>query len=130
MLQFQRNFNTPTTSTTTTSSNSSITSSSSTSSIYTVPGVQEDYQAIKEGYLSCIGDLKASVAWYIEGLISWGMEADVILNAIQETGWARKPSPHYMRAILERYKANGIKTMVQLLHDQEEHEASKKWYEQ
>lgn len=112
--------------------NSNITTSSSTTSAATLPGVlfnENDLMAIKQAYCACIGDLKAAVAWYIEGLMKWGMEPDVILNAINETGWAKRPSPQYMRAILERYKAHEIKTMAQLLHDQEEFAESKRWYE-
>ena len=93
------------------------------------PGVSQDYMAIKEAYCSAIGPLTAPVAWYLEGLMADGMTPEVILNAIQETGWARRPSPQYLRAILERYKAHGILTIPQLLHDQEEFAESKQWYE-
>lgn len=135
MTQFVRNFNTHTTTprTSTTTTSSTITSSSTGTTIDTLPGVfcnENDLQAIKQAYSSCIGELKASVAWYLENLMQWGMEPEVILNAIHETGWARRPTPHYMRAILERYKAWDIKTMAQLLHDQQEFAESKKWYEE
>lgn len=114
------------------SRNSSMNSSSSTTTAATLPGVlfnDQDLTAIKQAYNECIGDLKAAVAWYLEGLMEWGMEPEVILNAINETGWAKRPSPQYMRAILERYKAHNIRSMPQLLHDQEEFEESKRWYE-
>ena len=129
-MNFDRqNYETRTTSRTTSSTASSSRSSSSTSSVYTEPGVSQDYMAIKEGYCAAIGPLTAPVAWYLEGLIGDGMSPDVILNAIQETGWARRPSPQYLRAILERYKAHGIYTIPQLLHDQEEFAENKQWYE-
>ena len=130
MTQLVRNFNTPTTThtTNTTTEGSSINSSSSSTSIHTQPGVH-DLCCIKEAYNNCIGDLKAPIAWYLEGLMASGMQPEVILNAIQETGWARRPSPQYLRAILERYKAYGILNMMQLIHDQDEHAESKKWYE-
>lgn len=122
-----------TTTTTTRTAARSTTSSSSSTSIYTEPGVfcdERDLEAIKGAYKSCICDeIKASVAYYIENLLQWGMTAEVICNAIQETGWARRPSPNYMRAILERYRAHGIKTMAQLLHDQDEFCERKKWFE-
>lgn len=129
-MNFDRqNYETRTRRTTTSSTASSSTSSSSTSSVYTDPGVSQDYQAIKEGYCSAIGPLTAPVAWYLEGLMNDGMAPEVILNAIQETGWARRPSPQYLRAILERYRLHGIKTIPQLLHDQDEFAEQKQWFE-
>ena len=111
---------------------SSMNTSSTSTTASTEPGVlynENDLLSIKQAYNDCIGDLKAAVAWYLEGLIKWGMEPEVILNAINETGWAKRPSPQYMRAILERYKAHGIKSMPHLLHDQEEFAETKHWYE-
>ena len=71
MTQFVRNFNTHTTTprTSTTTASSTITSSSTGTTIDTLPGVfcnENDLQAIKQAYSSCIGELKASVAWYLE----------------------------------------------------------------
>lgn len=122
-----------TTSTTKTSSTTSrSTSSTSSTSRYTEPGVlsaEHDLMVIKEAYQSCIGpEIKAAVAYYIERLLEDGMKADVIIHAIEETGWARKPSPHYMRAILERYRLRGIRTMEQLLIDAEEWQETKQWF--
>ena len=138
MKQFGNNFDsitgTPTTTTTSTSTtNNSRRSSSTSSSIHTVPGVfcnADDLQAIKEAYQGCIGcNISVTIAHYIENLLANGMQPEVILNAIQETGWARRPSPQYMRAILERYRSRGIKSMEQLLYDQDEFAERKHWWE-
>ena len=39
-----------------------------------------------------------------------GMELAVILHAIELTGWAPRPSAHYLRAILRRYEDSEIYT--------------------
>lgn len=53
------------------------------------------------------------VARYLSELMNEGMEPGVILAAIQETGWAPRPSPQYLRAILQRCRDQGIYTMAQ-----------------
>lgn len=85
----------------------------------TLPGVSQlELMQLKMAYCRCIGDLNATVAWYLENLINDGMEVPVILNAINETAWARRPSPYYMKCILERYKRDGIFTAHDLKLDQ------------
>lgn len=46
-----------------------------------------------------------------------GYEIDVLVNAIEITGWAPRPSAHYLRAILQRYEAEGIFTWADVEAD-------------
>lgn len=39
-----------------------------------------------------------------------GMEKEVVMHAIELTGWAPRPSAHYLRAILRRYEDSEIYT--------------------
>ena len=61
-----------------------------------------------------------AIASFFGRLMVAGMEPQVIASAINATAWARFPTPYYMRAILQRYFAEGIMTEQQLMHDQEE----------
>lgn len=138
-------------STTSTTKSGSTRSGSSSSSVYTDPGVsrtagdegqdvdafgrsrekrEQDFLWIKYAYKNALGEsIKAPVAWYIEQKYSEGMEAQVICHALEETAWARRPSPQYFRAVMERYSECGIKTRAALKHDYWEHEQKKPWYE-
>lgn len=106
---------------------------SSTTTGETEPGVQSsiiDYEAIASAYCENIGDLKAPVAHFIETLLQKGMKADVIIEAIQATGWAAKPSPQYLRKILNRYLMCGIFTVDDVMLDNNRFEDAKpKWWE-
>ena len=78
-------------------------------------------EQIRQAYNENIGKLNMPVARYIENLLfSVKMEPSVIINAIEHTGWARTPSAAYMRAILERYRQQGILTVKQLEYDRYE----------
>lgn len=80
--------------------------------------------------------MTANVGRYITELLNLGMEPDVIITAIHETGWARRPTPYYMRAILERYRRCGIRNIGDLADDksdfevqQDEKRARRDWWE-
>lgn len=78
-------------------------------------------EQIRQAYNENIGKLNMPVARYIENLLfSVKMEPSVIIDAIERTGWARTPSAAYMRAILERYKREGILTVKQLEYERYE----------
>lgn len=62
-------------------------------------------------------NIPIAIAQYFARLIRAGMEPGVIASAINATAWARVPTPYYMRAILQRYMAEGIMTEQQLQHD-------------
>ena len=78
-------------------------------------------EQIRQAYNESIGKLNVTIARYIENLLfCFKMEPGVIINAIEHTGWARTPSAAYMRAILERYKREGILTVKQLEYERYE----------
>ena len=120
----------------------SITVTSTSTSLAPEPGVSRildpyDLSLIRDCYTDSIGSLTGAIAYYIEGKMKRGMETEVILDAIEQTGWARRPSPHYFRAILDRLEEQGIKTSRQLSDDKmrryrEREEANsrqwRKWY--
>lgn len=92
-----------------------VSSSSTTTTIHTEPGVctcsPADLEVIRTAYTGVCGQLTAPIAHFIEKCISAGMEPAVIVDAIERTGWARRPSPFYLRAILQRYLREQIRTM-------------------
>lgn len=63
---------------------------------------------------------------YFGRLIRAGMEPAVIASAINATAWARVPTPFYMRAILQRYLADGLMTIDQLNHDMMEKDTERR----
>lgn len=111
------------------SSRTTSTSSSTTTTVYTDPGVSQisamDKQTIAEAYCQTIRqNMTLQVGYYLESLLREGMEPEVILAAIQETGWAPRPSPQYLRAILQRCRAQGIYNMAQWEFRQSERQAA------
>ena len=98
----------------------STTNTTSTTTSTPEPGVFW-LEQIRQAYNESIGKLNMPIARYIENLLfSVKMEPGVIIDAIERTGWARTPSAAYMRAILERYKREGILTVKQLEYERYE----------
>ena len=95
------------------------TSTSTTTTAYTVPGVS-CWETLKQCYCDSIGaQASAQIIWYMSDCMrTWGIEAAVIQEAIIETGFAPHPSPHYLRAILERCKRQQIRSLDQWLDAQ------------
>ena len=107
-------------------------SSSTTTTYHTEPGVctanPQDLEVIRTAYNGVCGPLTAPIAHFIEKCLSAGMEPAVIVDAIERTGWARRPSPFYLRAILQRYLRDRIKTMDDVREDEEDRqEFQKQW---
>lgn len=95
-----------------------VTTSTTTTTVDTEPGVfrnpDYDKHIILEEYTKTIRQpMTMQVCWFLGKLLEDGMEASVILSAIHETGWAPRPSPQYLRAILLRCKNEGIYTQAQ-----------------
>lgn len=91
----------------------------------TQPGVfpvsPADLEDIRIAYTTTIEkEMNATVAWFIEKCLNAGINADVIEDAIFRTGWAKRPSPFYLRAILNRYMKEGIKTLQDVADDEAE----------
>ena len=104
------------------------TSTNSTTTVYTDPGVFT-HEVIKmqlERLTPLYEQLfqSSGIPWAIQQffarLIRAGMEPGVIASAINDTAWARFPTPYYMRAILQRYLAEGVMTEAQLDHERQE----------
>ena len=133
MSYYEQSSESNTTSSNTTSSTNTITNRCSTIHYYQQKGTTSTtttstpepgvfwLEQIRQAYNENIGKLNMPVARYIENLLfSVKMEPSVIIDAIEHTGWARTPSAAYMRAILERYRQQGILTVKQLEYDRYE----------
>ena len=70
----------------------------------------EALEAIREAYVACVGFMTASIAHEIEAAIKDGMFPEVVIDAIQQTGNAPRPSPYYLRTILRRWRPRGATT--------------------
>ena len=127
MTENQRKISSTTSSSTERSSNRST---STTTTVYTDPGVSWNLQVLRETWNGILGPMTAQVAWYIEDLMAKGMAIEVILDAVQETAWARRPSPQYFRAITQRLMREGVLTMEQLQLSREEFARQKAWWEE
>lgn len=69
----------------------------------------EDRMEVRTLYFEAVGyEMQPFVERMCCEYMARGMELAVILHAIELTGWAPRPSAHYLRAILRRYEDNGI----------------------
>lgn len=86
------------------------------------PLIKMHIEKMKPLYTDLFGGpgIPVGVAQFFARLIRAGMEPGVIASAINATAWARYPTPFYMRAILQRYLAEGIMTEAQLDHERQE----------
>lgn len=88
------------------------TGTGTTTTYHTEPGVSaQDLEEIRihyEGVLRCY--LNNVTAGDIEEAISAGLQASAILDALNQTAMAPRPSHYYFRAILKRYMREGITT--------------------
>ena len=76
----------------------------------------EDCEAIKNAYQENISDaMPGAVAHLIERAFASGLTAEEIVMAIEETGFAPRPSPWYLKAILENWVENGV-TVSKIRH--------------
>ena len=110
----------------TTTSTTTGTTSTSTTSISNGAGrvSREDLEIIRNCYVDNIGKMTAPVARMIEGKLAAGMQPAVICHAIEETGFAPRPSAYYLRAILSRFHDSGIFTIDDLQSDRDRRERS------
>lgn len=79
---------------------------------HTEPGVfmitADDAERICKAYNSAIGVLNGTVAAMIESAVKGGLTVDNIIQAINETAFAPRPSAAYLRAILRNWLKNGV----------------------
>ena len=94
----------------------------SSSIIHTEPGEcicsPSELEDIRIAYNQNIGEMTAPVAYFVEKCIKGGMEPAVIREAIERTGWAPRPTPFYLRAILQRFQREGVRTMADVEREQ------------
>lgn len=79
----------------------------------------QDYEAIRTGYVDVLGQLNGFKARDIEWAINNGLEASAILDALEVTAMAKRPTHYYFRAILHRYATFGIHTAEDAERDRE-----------
>ena len=71
----------------------------------------EDWYDIRTLYREAVGyEMQPFVEKMCVDYLLQGMEKEVVLHAIELTGWAPRPSAHYLRAILRRYEDSEIYT--------------------
>ena len=94
------------------------------SSVNTQPGVHtldaHEWEMIRQEYVNILGPLNIYKAQDIEMAVDHGLEASAILEAIEQTAMARRPSHYYLRAILKRYLVNNLRTAADVQRDREE----------
>jgi len=119
---FDYNDNIVTSSSTTTTSTSSSTSSSSSSTSTTTTGRStligvlnnDQWDELARYFEACIGTALTPpvVAMIKEANSVYSISYDVIRACITETGFARRPTPNYFRAILDRCECDQIETLA------------------
>lgn len=113
-------------------SSRSSSSTSTTTTVATEPGVSSSRATVDYAWNQIIAaycrtinqNMSMQVAHMIADYMRWGIESDVIIEAINETGFAPKPSPQYLRAILRRCTNQGIMTMEQWNYAQDERQTA------
>ena len=87
----------------------------------------EQGEEIKNAYMENISDtMTGAVARMIEDAFKNGLEANEIVMAIEETGFAPRPSPAYLRRILENWVTNGV-TVSKIRHEVKANKALPWW---
>lgn len=85
--------------------------SSSTTTYHTDPGVSlQDLEVIRQQYEKLLGPLNAVKAYDIERAFQNGLKTSAILDALEQTAMAPRPTHYYFRAIIVRYMQEGITT--------------------
>lgn len=97
----------------TNSRTSSIIHHDNNHNIDTEPGVciisAEDGERIRQSYEDNVGiRMTLVVARMIEQAVKDGLTVEEVILAIEETGFAPSPSPHYLRAILRHWTETGL----------------------
>lgn len=85
-----------------------------------------DMEKIREAYVDNIGDLTGAVARMIETALHSGLTADEVVMAIEETGFAPRPSAWYLKKVLENWAEDGV-TVSKYRHKIRANKAKKWW---
>ena len=89
------------------------TSSSTTTRAHTagrVPPTPFEWEQIRQTYVDVLGALNCVKAHDIEEAVNQGVQPSAILDAIEQTALAPRPTHYYLRAVLRRYANWGIFT--------------------
>lgn len=76
-------------------------------------------------YVDVLGPLNRIKARDIEAAIANGVQTSAIIDALDETALAARPSHQYLRAILRRYVSFGIYTAEDAEKDREQFRAQR-----
>ena len=69
----------------------------------------EDGERLREAYEENLNmPITGAVAQMIENAVSHGLTVDEVIMAMEETAFAPKPTPWYLRAILQRWALTGV----------------------
>ena len=101
--------------------------------IDTEPGVlisPEDGERIAQSYHRNIGNLTGAVASFITQAVASGLTVANILEAIEITGFAPRPSAAYLRAILRNWIRDGVTTSQIKYQARREQDNPALWYMQ
>ena len=92
--------------------------STTTTTYHTEPGVSVyDQEVIRDYYTQILGNFNGIVAADLSRFLAAGIRPPVILDALEITARAPRPSFYYLRAILERYLDEGVRTMEDVEED-------------
>lgn len=94
------------------------TGSSSTSSTRVRARAREELRELVEDYARYVDQPDRYVIRMMAEALE-DMEADVIRSAIRDTGKAKRPSKRYLEFILDRYVAEGISTIEDVIKDKD-----------
>ena len=98
--------------------------SSSTTTMHTDPGVSwlspYEMETIREVYEDVLGPINTYKAQAIGKAIACGLTLDAIIDAIEQTAMAARPTHAYLAAILRRYATYGLTTRAAAERDRED----------
>lgn len=84
---------------------------------------EDEKRYLLEEYRTVFGtEMPFPMKRYLTRLARMGMTFETVMNAIDETAFAKYPTPRYLMAILNRYADSGIFTGADVQRDKEEHE--------
>ena len=86
----------------------------------------DQMQDIRRAYEDNVGPLTGAVAQLIEQALAHGLTPDEVVMACEETGFAPRPSPRYLRKVLMTWAETGV-TVSRLRHTTRPNEALRWW---
>ena len=95
---------------TTTRTTTSTTSTTTAHAAGRVPPTPFEWEQIRQTYVDVLGALNCVKAHDIEEAVNLGLSASAVLDAIEQTALAPRPTHYYLRAVLRRYANWGIFT--------------------